>query len=166
MTSDVPHAHARIPGGQHPRRDVRVVIEPADNDLVVRPPVRSQGPAEGERQRRHVRAEGDRLRIVRADQVRDRLPPRLQRRVCFAAGVERCPTVRVVVGQIVGDGIDDRLRHLAAGRSIEVGDRVAVVCPRQGGEGGSQLVDGKGRTHLGSAFRSRADDRLSALRAR
>src|SRR5262249_59038193 len=48
-----------VAGGPHPGGDVGVVVEPGDDHLVAGSPGGRQSPAEGERQRRHVLAEGD-----------------------------------------------------------------------------------------------------------
>ena len=54
-----------------PRVHVRVVVELGDDDLVARRPAAREGAREVERQRRHVRAEGD-LRRVAPEEIRER----------------------------------------------------------------------------------------------
>src|SRR5262249_42211811 len=69
MNIDVANRRAAVLGRADPRRYVGVVIEPGHDDLVARLPARGNGPAEGEGQRRHVRAKDYRVGVGRVEQV-------------------------------------------------------------------------------------------------
>ena len=67
------HGQVAVVGELEPRRDVRVVIEAGDDDLVALLPVARRGAREREVERGHVRPEGD-LVGHHAEQVRGRCP--------------------------------------------------------------------------------------------
>jgi hypothetical protein len=123
---------AVILGDAQPRRDVRVVVEVGDDDLVAGLRRARDGVRELEVQRRHVRAERDLLRRA-AGQLGGGAPclgDELDR-------VERCRERTAVVGgaaaQVPGHRLDDLLGRLRAARPVEEGG-VA-------GEGGKQRAD-------------------------
>ena len=101
-----------------PRRDVPVVVEPRDEDLVAgaqRPAERSR---EHEVQRRHVLAE-DRLAGLAAQERRGGEVRLGQQRVAAAARGEGAAEVRIRLAQIAGDRLDHRVGALRASRPVE-----------------------------------------------
>ena len=104
-----------------PRRDVPVVVEARDEDLVAgreRPPERAR---EREVERRHVLAE-DRLLGPAAEEARGSRVRLLDELVAAAAGVERAAEIRVRLAQVGGDGIDHGLRALRPAGPVEERD--------------------------------------------
>jgi hypothetical protein len=129
-----PHRNAPVLLEGEPRRDVGVVVQARDHDLVTG----SQGPpdrsAHGEGHGRHVLAEGDLVRSGGSEEV-GRGGMRLgQDRVTFLAGRE-CPgVIRVRPLHISGHGIDRSTGDLRSARAVEVAVSVAVVPAGEGGE--------------------------------
>ncbi len=122
-------------GSQHPRSDVRVVVEAADHHLVPRAPVLRKGPRHLEGQRRHAPPE-DHPRRVRAQQVTDRRPGLEHRSVGVAFRLGHLTPGRHGGGELTADRVGHRLRGLGAARSVE------VRCPAlQRGELGPEGLD-------------------------
>ena len=121
---DMAERRPRLLGRQHPGRDVGVVIEPGDDDLVTRPPGLGQRPAEGESQRGHVQTEDHCVRISTAEQIGDGGASRVGELADLDTGGEQTAVVGVAMGQAIRNGGDDVVRHLTAGRAVEK-DRLA-----------------------------------------
>ena len=104
-----------------PGRDVPIVVEARDEDLVPareRPPERA---CEREVERGHVLAE-DRLLGAAAEEARGGGVRELDELVAAAAGGERAAEIRVRLAQVGGDRVDHRLRALRPARRVEEGD--------------------------------------------
>ena len=148
------HAEAPLPGELAPGIGVRVVVELGHHDLVARLPAAAERPAEVERERRHVGAEGDLGRLA-AEEVRERAARGLEQGVGLGARRVRPVRVGVVVEQVVAHRVGDRARDLGAAGAVEVGDRQAVVASLEGGEARADGLQagrgerGDGRRHLG-----------------
>jgi hypothetical protein len=99
------------------------VVEPGDDHLVAGHPAGRQGPEEGERQRRHVLAEGDLGRVGGGQQL-----------VGLPAGGERAAGVGVGVQQVSGHGVGDPPGDLAAVRPVEEHGGPAVHLSGEAGE--------------------------------
>jgi len=131
---------AALPGQRAPGRDIGVVVQLGDDDLVARPPGTSQRPPEMEGERRHVRPKGDIVRR-RAQEVGQGAPgPRQHGVGLFAAGIAPVG-VRIVVVEVVHHGVADRGGHLSPARSIEVGDRLSPVLTVKRGKSRSNGPD-------------------------
>ncbi len=105
-----------------PRRDVAVVVELRDEDLVARLQGSPDRPAEHEVERRHVRAE-DRL-VRSASEERRRCVARMgDEGIAVAAPGERASEVRVRRAEVSGDRVDHRVGALRAARRVEVRGR-------------------------------------------
>ena len=138
-----------------PRVGVRVVVELGHDDLVARCPLAGERAAEMERQRRHVRPEGD-LRRLAAEEVGEGLACAGERGVGLDARRVRPVGVRVVVEEVVGHRVDDRDRDLGPAGPVEVRDGRAAVAAIEGGEVRADRVDGDdgfgrrgGEAHVG-----------------
>ena len=132
--------------GRHrpPGRDVRLVVEGRDEDLVARPKGRPDGAADVEREGRHVGAELDLVGRRGSEEVGDgrmRLGRHLVGRL---TGRERAAGVRVHVAVVAGDGVDHPLRDLRATGSVEEDHRPAVLLPGECRELAPQGVDIEG----------------------
>src|SRR3954451_17175958 len=79
---------------------------------------------EGERS--CICAEGDFFRRA-AEKVAEGLPSVLEHHVGFGAGGVVPVSISVMVAQVVGNGIDDGLRHLRSAGAVEIRDGKAVV---------------------------------------
>ena len=134
-----PDGYAALALQRPPGRDVCVVIELRDDDLVARAPAAPESTCEMEGQRRHVGAEGH-LIGTGAEQVGERFASAGQDRVGLAAARVSPVSIGVVMQQILGDRIADGARHLGAAGAVEVGDGQASVTPLQGREVGADLV--------------------------
>ena len=87
-------AEAVVAGELEPRRDVAVVVEARDEDLVVRVERSPERAGQGEVERRHVLAEG-RLAGLAAEEARGGRVRVLDQVVAAAAGGERSAEIRV-----------------------------------------------------------------------
>ena len=104
-----------------PRRDVPVVIELGDEDLVAGAPTASRSACEREVERRHVRAE-DRLVRRAAEELRRGEPRLRDQRLRPAARVVGPADVRVRLAQVGRDRVDYLVRNLCAARAVEEGE--------------------------------------------
>ena len=104
-----------------PRRDVAVVVEACDEDLVAGRERPSERAREREVERRHVLAE-DRLRGRTAEEASRGGVRQLDELVAAAAGGERSAEVRVGLAEIPGDRVDHGTRALSSAGSVEEGD--------------------------------------------
>ena len=112
------HPQAEVLRQLEPGRDVAVVIELRDDDLVAGAELASNRPRQGEVERRHVRAEDDLLRA--AAEKGSRCPARLaDEQVAPPAGLEGPAEVRVRLAEIAGDRLDDLVRNLRPAGPVE-----------------------------------------------
>ena len=121
-------AEIEVVGEFEPRRDVAVVVETRDEDLVTgreSPPERAR---EREVEGRHVLAE-DGLLGPAAEEACGRCVCLLNELVAAPAGGERAAEIRVRFAQVGGDRVDDGLRALRPTRRVEERD-----AGREGGE--------------------------------
>ena len=113
---DEADSEVEVLGELEPGRDVPVVVEARDEDLVACCERSSERAGQGEVERRHVLAE-HRLAGPAAEEARGGCVRPLDELVAAAAGRERRAEVRVRLAQVGGDGVDHRLGALrAAGR--------------------------------------------------
>ena len=108
-------------GELEPRRDVAVVVETRDEDLVAGDERAAQRACEREVERRHVLSE-DRLLGPAAEEARGGGMCLLDELVAASAGGERAAEVRVRLAEVRADRVDHGLRALRAARRVEVGD--------------------------------------------
>ena len=121
---DEPHDEALVVRELEPRRDVGVVVEARDEDLVARLELAPGRAREREVERRHVRAEDD-LLFARAEEARRRRAGVVEEHLRPAARLVRAADVRVRLAQVAGDGVDDRVGDLRAAGAVEE-DEVAL----------------------------------------
>ena len=124
---------APIAGDRPPRIDVAVMIQLGDDYLVARLPLARQGPAQVERQRRHVRAEGHLLgrRVEKISQRTARGGDGCVRLLTRGIGPVR---VGVVMEEVVSHAVGDDGRDLGAAWSVEVRHGMAAVLPVERGK--------------------------------
>ena len=120
--SKIPEADAdlsAILGGNRPRRDVGVVVERSQHDLVAGVPSAGQRVGEREGQARHVLAEDNFLRRRGTGEISGGVPRRRDERVRGLAGEKMAVRIRVVSRQIRGHRVTNLRWSLAAAGSIE-----------------------------------------------
>src|SRR6202008_3955731 len=105
------HLEIEVVRELQPRRDVAVVVEAGDEDLVAGRKRPSERPREREVERGHVLAE-DRPRGRTAEEASRRGMCELDELVAAAAGGERSAEVRVGLAEIRGDRVDHGARAL------------------------------------------------------
>ena len=121
-----------------PRRDVAVVVELRDEDLVTCAECPADGTRQHEVERRHVRAE-DRLARLAAEERRGRKARLREQRLGSAARAESAAEVRVRLAQVVRDRVDHRVGHLCPSGPVEERGR-----PAERGEARADGVDVEG----------------------
>ena len=100
------------------------------------------GPAEGERDGRHVGPEADLVRIGGTKQVGRGHADVVDELVGLEAGREGAPVVGVAGEEVVVDGAQAGVHDLRPGRSVEPGDRLPVGSgPAQRGKAGADGGD-------------------------
>ena len=129
------HGRAGGLGGEHPRADVRVVVEAADDDLVARPPVLGERAGEVEGQLGGGPAEDDAGRVDR-EQVAHRGTGLDDDAVGAPLGRRHRAAVRDGRGQGLDDRRGDDVGHLGPAGPVEVRRALA-----QGGEVPPDPVD-------------------------
>ena len=108
-----------------PGRDVGIVIEAGDQQLVATLQVAADGAAQREGQRRHVGAEDD--FVGRAiEEVGHGLVRLLDDQFAALAGEKRSAEIGVPLRQVFGDGVDHLLRYLSAAGRVEENGGLAV----------------------------------------
>ena len=123
-----------------PGRDVGVMIEFGDHDLVAGLPIAREAAREMEGDGRHVVAErhvGGR----RVEEVGKGGAGVVKQRVGLGARGIGPVGVGVVMQQVVGHGVGDLLRHLGAPGAVEIGDVVLPLASEEGGEVGADAVE-------------------------
>src|SRR5512133_3914436 len=121
MDVDKGDAEVEVVAELEPRRDVAVVVEARDEDLVAGRERPSERAREREVEGRHVLAE-DRLRGPAAEEAGRGRVRQLDQLVAAAAGGERSTEVRVRFTEIRGDRVDHGARALRAAGCVEEGD--------------------------------------------
>ena len=107
-------------------RDIGIVVQRRDNNLVSGVNGIGERPGEVECQRRHAGAKDDRLRPRRVQQVCDCRPCARDHAVCAAAGLE-CPAdIGIGAAVILGNGDDDTLWDLGPAGIIKKGGGMTV----------------------------------------
>ena len=101
-----------------PRRDVRVVVEPRDQHLVVAAELPAESAGEQEVERGHALAERD-LPGVAAEERARLLVREVDERTRATRGLVRRAHVRVVVPEVVGDRVDHAVRALRPAGPVE-----------------------------------------------
>ena len=141
--ADVDRAQLEAAVGGHapPGSHVRLVVERGHDDPVAGLERRRERPGDMHRQRRHVRAELDLLRVGGVDEVREGRVGVGDQRVAAARGQELAAVVGVRRAVVLDDRVDHRLRDLRAARAVEQRDRDAVLLDREGREPGAQRLD-------------------------
>lgn len=145
--------HAAVGRHRQPGGDVGVVVETADDEFVAGRPVARQGTRNGQRQRRHVRAE------------RDFLPPRVQQirggpmrlrgdRIDRDRHRERPAGVRRPADEMRRYRLDRVRAYLGAAGRVEVDPAPAIVLGVESGKAGAHGIDGE--SHAAVLHRSRA----------
>ncbi|GIS59077.1 MAG: hypothetical protein CM1200mP2_13020 [Planctomycetaceae bacterium] len=89
-----------IVGRQGPGRDVGVVVEARNKDPVTRLPSGGQGPGNGQGQRRHVGAKGDRVGVSGSQEVSSSLVCCVEHCVTFDAGSKRATVIGVGANKV------------------------------------------------------------------
>jgi hypothetical protein len=117
------------------------MIEIGDDNLVARLPSATERPAQGERVRRHVRAEGNATGIRSSEKVGESRVGVVKDLITATAGFERPAVVGVAVSQIVADSVDDTLRGLAACRPVEEDGGTPSNAESERGELGANVLD-------------------------
>ena len=129
-----------VTGQLEPGRDVRVVIQARDDDLVAALKIAPSGPREREVQCRHVGAEPD-LVWAGPEEPRRSLVRRRHDVVASVARLERSSQVGIRLAQIRGHRLDHGVGHLRPAGPVEERGR-----PRQGrkarADGGDVEGDG------------------------
>ena len=103
---------------REPGRDVGVVIEARDQDFVAGAEVAADGAGHGEGQRGHVGAEDDFVGAA-VEEICHGGARIGEHGIGVAAGGVGSASVGVVAAQVVGDGVDDALRHLRSAGAVE-----------------------------------------------
>ena len=134
-----PHGGTRVGRGQHPRADVRVVVQPGHDHLVLRTERLREGTRDMEQQRRRVRTEDDLVRVGAGEVGRG--PPRVRDDpVRLLARRERPVRVAHPSSVVARDRLDHVVRHLGAAGGIDEHHGPAVVA--ETGESGEAGTDG------------------------
>src|SRR5688572_24730366 len=122
------HANTEIPilRELHPRIDVRMMVELGNYDLIAGRELSPKRSRDVKRERSHVRAEND-LVGRRIQKLSERLARECESSIRLDARWVRPFGVRVVVIQVVDDGVTHAPRHLRSSRPIEIGDSVAAL---------------------------------------
>src|SRR5262249_23583903 len=118
---DEADAQAVVTGELQPGRDVAVVVEARDEDLIARLERARERAREREVERRHVLAE-DRLLGWAAEETGRRRVRKLDELVAAATGGERTAQIRVRLAEVRGDGVDHGLGALGPARRVEERD--------------------------------------------
>ena len=121
---DEAHLEALVVRELEPGRDVRVVVEPGDDDLVSFAPLAPGRAREREGERRHVRAE-DRLVRSAAEELRGGQARLRDERLGAPARLVRPADVGVRLAVVAGDRVDHLVGHLSAAGPVEEGERLA-----------------------------------------
>ena len=100
------------------------MVELRDDDLIALGPLARGGPGQREREGRHVRAE-DRLLGTAAEEIGRGEAGLGHERLGAAARLIGATDVRVGFTVVARDGVDDRVGHLGAARSVEEGERLS-----------------------------------------
>jgi hypothetical protein len=109
-------------GELEPGRDVGVVVESRDDDLVALAKLASHGSREHEVEVGHARAE-DRFVIGAAEEPSRGSSGGVDQLTCAPARFEGAADVRVRLAQVAGNRIDDGVRDLRPSRSIQEDER-------------------------------------------
>jgi hypothetical protein len=115
------HAQVEVVGELEPGRDVGVVVELRDDDLLARGQLPPERAGEREVERRHVRPE-DHFAVVAAQKLSARAPCFRDELIAAAARFERPAEVCIRLTQVSGDRVDDDVRNLRAARPVEERD--------------------------------------------
>ena len=145
LDADPAHDEVALAGDRQPRRDVGVMVHAREDDLVAGREARPDRAAERERDRRHVRPEGDLVRVGRPEQVGDRGPRARDERVGLGARREGAMGVRAAVREVVADRVQARVGDLRARGTVEPGDGHVAVSSREGREARPDRLDVIGR---------------------
>src|ERR671918_1785754 len=137
-----------------PRRDVAVVVQPRDDDLVAGGELPSERPGQHEVERRHVLPEADLVRRA-AEKARRRVVRGDDERVAPQARLEGPAEVRVRLPQVGGHRLDHLVGRLRPARRVE--KRRGPVERREAGAHGRHVE--RHRAHNASSSRSRAGSR-------
>ena len=121
MDLDEADAEIEVARELEPRRDVAVVVEARDEDLVAGLERPAERAAQGEVERGHVRAQ-DRLLGPAAEEPRRGCVRLLDELVAAATGREGAAEVRVRLPQVVRDRVDHGLRALRPAGRVEERD--------------------------------------------
>jgi hypothetical protein len=113
-----PHLQVEVAREFQPRRDVAVVVELRDDDLVAGLELAPERAREREVERRHVRAEDDLFRRA-AEEVAAGPARLVHERLRATARRVRAADVRVRGAQVVRDRLDHLVRHLRAAGPVE-----------------------------------------------
>ncbi len=141
---DLADRHPSVGGHRLPGRDIRLVVECRDDDLVAGPERRADRAPDVEGERRHVVAELDLVRARGTEEVGNGRVGLVRDRVAQLTRGERAAAVGVGVREVVADGVDDALRDLRAAGSVEKCDRATGLLPGEGREFGAQGIDIEG----------------------
>jgi len=109
------------------------VVDLGDEHLVAGREAGGERLGQHEAQRRHVGSERDLLRQA-AEHVRHSGASGEDDLVGLFGRGEEAVCVAVVLDEVLAHGVEDALRGLRATRAVEVGDRLTIDGPRQGGE--------------------------------
>ena len=106
-----------------PGRDVGIVIQTRDHDLIPGREGLPDGPAEVEGQSGHVGPKHDLFGSGGVEQIGHGLAGSVDDLVGAAAVEKGAVEVAVGFDQVTADGLNDRAVHLGATRAIHIGDR-------------------------------------------
>ena len=152
MDREVPVARDQQPG-----RDVGIVVDLGDDDLVARVERPRQGVREQEVDRGRVRAEHD-LLFGAAEEVGRGQMRVDEQLVGSGGGHERAADVRVGAHEVVGDCASDGVGRLGAAGTVQVHDRNAVdlACERREAGAAPGDVESLGHGHSLSQTQAKA----------
>ena len=125
---------------RQPRRDVRLVIQFADDDLGPRRQRLADGEADRADERRRVEAERDLVGAARVDEGGDARARARDHGVDLARMAVRTAALHVAREEMIGHGVDDRRRNLRA-RGVVEEDEAARARDRR--EPAPHIVDRK-----------------------
>jgi acyl-CoA thioesterase YciA len=157
---DEPDLRAGVAGGEDPRPDVGVVVEPRHQDAVARPQRPRDRPAQVEGEAGHVLPEHDLVGGRRVEQVGGGAVGLVQDRVGRATRRKDPAVVGVRLGQVASHRLDHPRRHLRAARPVEEDRRPPGHRPVEGGE----LLAERGDVEHGITCGRRGTSRRSFLR--
>ncbi len=120
-----PHGETAVGSDEQPRRDVRIVVELGDDDLVALLERPGDGVGEQEVDRGRVGAEHDLLRAATEEVGRGEVSV-VDQLLGGHGGHERTAEVRVRADQVIGHRAGDRVGRLRTARAVEVDRRLAV----------------------------------------